>query len=60
MFITQVINRHIVEYKYYYNIMYEDEEYFVEKSLSDSDKLYLSVCAFFAVGLIFMASNRIR
>jgi hypothetical protein len=40
--------------------MQDNEEYVVEKKLSDSEKLYLSVCAVFAVGLIFMASSKFR
>ena len=60
MFIYQVINLQIVEYKYNNNIMYENEDYVGEKKLSDSEKLYLSACAVIAVGLIFMASSKFR
>ena len=35
----------------------EDE---IKFNLRDSEKLYLSACAVLAVGLIFMASSRIR
>jgi hypothetical protein len=40
--------------------MHENEDYEVEKKLSESDKLYLGACAIFAVGLIFMASTKFR
>jgi hypothetical protein len=40
--------------------MYENEDYEIEKKLSDSEKLYLSACAIIAVGLIFMASSKFR
>jgi hypothetical protein len=40
--------------------MHENEDYVIEKKLSDSEKAYLSVCAIVAVGLIFMASSKFR
>jgi len=60
MFICLVIKIQVVEYKYDINIMLENEDYGIEKKLSDSEKLYLSACAIIAVGLIFMASSNFR
>ena len=60
MFIYQKICLQYVEYKYRNNIMHENEDYGIEKKLSESDKLYLGACAIFAVGLIFMASTKFR
>ncbi len=36
-----------------------DEDYEI-RTLTNSDKLYLSACAVLAVGLLFMASSKIR
>ena len=56
-----------VEYKYNLYLIFimhnpEDEEFedYEIKLLSNSDKLYLSACAILAVGLLFMASSKIR
>ena len=46
-----------------HNPVYEEFEEFEDyeiKLLSNSDKLYLSACAILAVGLLFMASSKIR
>ena len=60
MFIYHKICLQNVEYKYLNNIMHENEDYEVKKTLSETDKLYLGACAIFAVGLIFMASTKFR
>lgn len=40
--------------------MYENEDYGIQKNISDSEKLYLTAYAIIAVGLIFMASSKFR
>jgi len=37
-----------------------DEEYYIKKTLSKGDKLYLSTCAILVVTLIFFASKKIN
>ena len=37
-----------------------DEDYEIKKTLTNSEKLYLSACAILAVSLLFMASSKIR